>query len=159
MSKKSRAKHLTPRKSLTGSGVPPVDFVNDPKPRYVAQPRVFCTLHPETGQVQIELAGSNGYRQLIEVKNLETIRQVLLHQAELARAGEPVSIGMTADPTEAQIRHWEDHSKRGRRARLQSNCPFCIAEAKAGVAPVSARKFDTRGNPIRTVTDPSQLGF
>lgn len=142
-----------------------VDFNHDPKPRYIAQPRVFCTLNPETGELQIELGGPAGRQQPIVVKSIEAIRNILEWQWELANAQLPVRIGETfadnslgAHPTEAQIRHWEEHSRRTKRAKLQSKCPFCITEAKAGVN-VSVRKFDTRGNPIRIVTDPADLGF
>lgn len=158
---RSRASHSHQDRKTIPSDAPHigVDFHSDPKPRYIKQAQVICKLHPETGEIQIELAGSNGARQSITVRSLDTIRTVLRHQQELAHAQSSISIGLNADPTEAQIRHWEDHSKRGRRARLQSNCPFCIAEAKDPNRLVSVRRFDTRGNPIRTVTDPSQLGF
>lgn len=155
MSRKSKPRKTIPMQA-PGIGV---DFHNDPKPRFVKTAQVIVKLHPETGEIQAELPGSNGARHTVTIRSLDTIRTMLRHQQELFHAQAVLSIGLNADPTEAQIRHWEDHSKRGRRARLQSNCPFCIAEAKDPNRLISVRRFDTRGNPIRTVTDPSQLGF
>jgi hypothetical protein len=132
----------------------PTDFHHDPKPRYVKQPRIFCTLHPETNAIQIELPGPNGRRQPITVNNLETIRNILMHQLELSRNADILAIGEVGDPTEAQVRHWEDHANRNKTQKLQSQCPFCIAEGRAPV-----RRFDTRGRPIRIVNDPAELGF
>lgn len=156
MSRKSKA----PRKSIPAKapGVG-IDYHSDPKPRFVKTAQVICKLHPETGEIQAELPGLNGARHTVTIRSLDTIRTMLRHQQELFEAQTVISIGLSADPTEAQIRHWEDHQKRTRRARLQSNCPFCIAEAKDPNRIISVRRFDTRGNPIRTISDPSQLGF
>lgn len=122
--------------------------------RYIKQPNVFCTLNPLTGEVQIELPGPSG-RRLIPVASLDTIRAVLTDQLYRHETMEPSAIGEDSEPTEAQVKHWEEHSRRNLSAKLHSNCPFCISEARHPV-----HKFDSKGKLIVPgVGNPELLGL
>jgi len=78
---------------------------------------------------------------------------------ELALTGDPMQLGTDSHPTEAQIIHWESHTSRSQATKLQSRCPFCVAEARAGTGEPKVRKFDTRGNLIRKVQSALELGL
>ena len=156
MARHQRLKLATKSKPSKSNGIG-VDFHNDPKPRFIRQPRVILTLNPDTSEICMEVA-EGAIRRLIPVTQFETIRNNLQHQLMAAHDHTAITIGMNAEPTIAQIKHWEDHSRRSTRAKLSSNCPFCIAEAK-NPERVQVRTYDTRGNRIRIVTDPSDLGF
>lgn len=123
-------------------------------PRYIAQPRLFVTLNPTSLELMIELPGPSG-RRLVAVHELETIRRELMDQLDCAENMRPSTIGMDSEPTEAQVKHWEEHSKRSLSTKLHSNCPFCITEAKHPV-----NRFDKHGKPIIPgVGDPDLLGL
>lgn len=122
--------------------------------RFIQQPRVFCTLNPLTGEVQIELPGPSG-RRVVPVASLDTIRAVLTDQLYRHETMEPSAIGQDSEPTEAQIKHWEEHGNRNLNAKLHSTCPFCISEAKHPV-----HKYDSRGKLIIPgVGNPELLGL
>lgn len=124
-------------------------------PRMVTQPSVFCTLNPETMEVQLELPSTTGARRVVAVHSLDTIRTVLMDMDQRFHSFKPSSIGLDSEPTSAQVTHWEEHSRRSLSAKLHSTCPFCIDEARHPV-----HKFDRYGKPIVPgVGDPDLLGL
>lgn len=127
----------------------------EPKPaRYVQQPRVFCTLNPTDWTICVELPGPAG-RRLIPLESLDCLRSILMDQMVKIEAMQPSAIGHASEPTEAQVRHWEEHSRRSQSTKLASNCPFCISEARAPI-----HRFDKHGKPIIPgVGDPDLLGI
>jgi len=140
----------------------PTNFYTDPKRPHVPQPYVFVTLNPETNEIQAELHEKGAaIRHVVKLTDIDSLRRVLEWRQDLIKYGRDMVMGEDGNPTEAQIRHWEDHAKRSHTTRLQSNCPFCIAEAKAesNKDGTKARKFDTRGNLIINVTSSAQMGL
>ena len=148
MSRKNNARHLpTPEPTKIPRKEPQAA-------RYVKQPRVFCTLNPETWELSIELPGPAG-RRLVALESIETLREILVQQMSKIEAMGPSRIGDRDEPTEAQVKHWEEHSRRNEHAKLHSNCPFCIAEANHPI-----HKYDSRGKPIIPgVGNPELLGI
>jgi len=158
MARRSKALSVQPKKPAPSKiGI---DFYNDPKPKMIPQSYVFCTLNPETEEVFVELHDpSQGIRHTVKCESIDTIKRVLLWRKDLIRTGSDMVMGEDGNPTEAQIQHWENHSKRTQSTKLNSTCPFCIAEARAESNAPKARKFDTRGNLIQIVNSASEMGF
>ena len=147
MSRKNKPKHLPPKPFAIPRKEPKAA-------RYVEQPRVFCTLNPTTFEVCVELPGPAG-RRLVPLANVETLRAILMEQYRKADVMEATKIAEPSEPTEAQIKHWEEHAKRSQDTKLHSNCPFCIAEARHPV-----HRFDRHGKPIVPgVGNPEPLGI
>lgn len=95
-------------------------------------PQVLVTLSPQ-GTLQAELPGPNGARRVCQLKPGQAERDLLeiLH-GQLARR---VEIGEDGAPTQAQVKHWEEHGQ-----WPDSRCAFCRAEGKSGTGGEGARK-------------------
>jgi hypothetical protein len=132
-----------------------------PKSKHPPQLYIFVTLNPSTGHIQAELHEKGSpLRHVVQINDLESLRRILEFRRELILHDEVMCLGEDGHPTEAQIRHWENHSGRSAKTKLQSNCPFCISEARADAGPPKSRKFDTRGNLIKgRIQSASQLGI
>lgn len=84
-------------------------------------PQIIITLNPETGSIVAELPGFMATRRKVEVRDLETLRRMLETQRENKAA-----IGDDGAPTQAQVKHWEDHG-----TWPSERCRFCISEGRA----------------------------
>ena len=96
-------------------------------------PQLLVTLTPE-GDLAVELPGAQATRRQIKLR-LDSAGASLLRMLEAQSRQVPQfvgrSIGAPAEPTAAQLRHWEDHASWPDR-----HCQFCIAEG--AVAPSAA---------------------
>lgn len=85
-------------------------------------PQVIVTLSPQGGLV-VELPGANGGRHRVELRHGaegEDLRRIL--EAQL---GQRCQLGEDGSPTQAQVKHWEQHG-----VFADERCPFCIAEGR-----------------------------
>ena len=83
-------------------------------------PQIIITLHPETGQIVAELPGFMATRRKVEVRDLETLRRMLDAQRDNRS-----EIGSDGAPTQAQVKHWEDHG-----IWPSDRCRFCLSEGR-----------------------------
>lgn len=87
-------------------------------------PQVIVTLDPETGGLVAELPGFMATRRKVELRGDAigaTLRRIL--EAQLENKSE---IGQDGAPTQAQVRHWEQHG-----VWADERCRFCLAEGRA----------------------------
>jgi hypothetical protein len=82
-------------------------------------PQLILTLTPND-EIVAECTGANGARRHVPIESLYQIRQIL--SARLSQT--PSTIGMDAQPTTAQVRHWHDHEEAG---TIDLDCSWCIA--------------------------------
>lgn len=87
--------------------------------RVVLIPQVIVTLAPD-GTLQAELPSGGSVRRVVSLrKDAETsLKRILQEQLE-----GNISIGQDGAPTEAQVRHWQDHQM-----FPNPRCPFCLSE-------------------------------
>ena len=87
-------------------------------------PQLILTLTPDD-RIVAECTGANGARRHVPIESLYQIRQIL--SARLSQT--PSTIGMDAQPTTAQVRHWHEHEEPG----IQDlDCSWCLA-AEMGI--------------------------
>lgn len=84
-------------------------------------PQIIITLDPETNAIVAELPGFMATRRKVEVMDLGTLRRMLDAQRE-----NKAEIGQDGAPTQAQVRHWEDHG-----TWPSERCRFCQSEGRA----------------------------
>lgn len=89
-------------------------------------PQALVYLAPD-GSIKTELRGPNGSRRSVVIEDLDSLRRIL---SEQIYRYDPL-IGEDGAPTQAQIVHWEEHSKRSIKTMLYSTCPFCRDYARA----------------------------
>lgn len=102
----------------------------EPLPPISPTPQVLVTLRSDGG-LQMEFPWSGGRRQ-VEMRNGEAEEDLLrvLH----AQLQKRIALGEDGSPTQAQLKHWEQHGMFG-----NERCAFCRAEGR----------FDKRGRERR----------
>lgn len=90
-------------------------------------PQVIVTIHPETGDLVVELPGFMATRRTITLREADagaSLKRILA-----AQASNRAEIGLDGAPTQRQVQHWERHA-----TWPSASCRFCVAEGRASFA-------------------------
>jgi len=104
-------------------------------------PQLIITLTPDRLGLQAELPGVNGSRRVVSLGKSEFFSSCL--RILRATADAKVEIGLDGAPTQAQVKHWDQHSPKAPSDR----CPFCLAEGWVHSRPRGAKRSEqTQGD-------------
>ncbi len=105
-------------------------------------PQLLITLTPDRLGLQAELPGANGSRRVVSLSSKAFFSDCL--RILLAQANLKVEIGLDGAPTQAQVRHWEQHGA----DHPSDRCPFCLEAGWVHFRPGSGqrRREQTQGD-------------